>query len=163
MEPRQGLENPTAVVAAPMQGRAVVRRISETCKNAGRLHEPWKGICRHCEQVVSPHGGGRVSELWFLTEDHGKRWFAESSINPLWGKVFNYNVIQLVSFILSQSWLLNLNNHSLDRNKLVHLTLVKKKNRYGTSVGNRAAIHPGPLGFGRYLPEPSLLHYFLQP
>jgi len=28
---------------------------------------------------------------------------SESSINPLWGKVFNYNVIWLVSFILSQS------------------------------------------------------------
>lgn len=163
MEPRQGLVNPTAVVAALSQGRAVARGISEMCKNTGRLYEPWKGICKHCEQMVSPHGGGRISELWFLTEDHGKWWFTESSINPLWGKVFNYNVIWLVSVILSQSWLLNLNNHHLDRNKLVHLTSIKKKNRYGTSVGNREAIHPGPLGFRRCLPKTSLHNYSLQP
>lgn len=163
MEPRQGLVNPTAVVAAPWQGRAVARGVSETCENTRRLYEPWKGICKHCEQMVSPHGGGRISELRFLTEDHGNWWFTESSINPLWGKVFHYNVTWLVSFTLSQSWLLNLNNHNLDRNKLVHLTLVKKKNRYGTSVGNRVAIHPGPLDFRRCLPEPSLHHYSLQP
>lgn len=71
MEPRQGLVNPTAVVAAPWQGRAVARGVSETCENTRRLYEPWKGICKHCEQTVSPHGGGRISELWFLTEDHG--------------------------------------------------------------------------------------------
>lgn len=72
MEQRQGLVNPTAVVPAPLEGRAVAWGISKTCKNIGRLYEPWKSICNYCEQTVNSHGGGRILELWFFSEGRGK-------------------------------------------------------------------------------------------
>lgn len=42
MEQRPGLVQPTAAVAAPLEGGAVAWGISKMCKNTGRRYASWK-------------------------------------------------------------------------------------------------------------------------